>query len=190
MTKKINPFIEQTVVLIKPDGVKRGIVGEVITRFERLRFTIKAAKLIWVDSDLVGKHYSDSKEYCIAVGKNALKNYKLYGLDPMESIGSKKPYEVGKKIREWNMEFISSGPVFALLLEGPQVVKIVRKMVGSLFPLDSAPGTIRGDYATDSFISSNTASRTAENIIHASGSPKEAEFERKLWFKEKEIYSY
>jgi nucleoside-diphosphate kinase len=99
--------------------------------------------------------------------------------------------KIGRKIRKWNMDYLTKGPVFAVLLEGPGVVKLARKMVGSLFPYDSLPGTIRGDYAMDSFITANVARKgSALNIIHASGSDEEAEFERKLWFKEEEIYEY
>ncbi len=181
---------EITVVLIKPDGVKRGIMGEIITRFERVGLKIKAGKLIWVDSLHVGKHYSDSEEYCRRVGEKTLENYKKYGIDPGEDLGTTNPLKIGRMIRKWNMDYITTGPVFALLLEGYGTVALVRKMIGSLFPFDSPPGTIRGDYASDSFLTANLNKRSAENIIHASGSVEEAEFERKLWFKEEEIYSY
>lgn len=186
---KIKP--EQTVVLLKPETLKRGIVGELITRFEKVGLKIRAGKLIWVDAVHVGKHYSDDAGYCKRVGEKTLENYKKYGLDADEDLGTSDPLEIGKIIRKWNMDYITKGPVFALLLEGYDSVAIVRKMLGSLFPFDSQPGTIRGDYASDSFITSNHVNkRSAENIMHASGSVEEAEFERKLWFKEEEIYSY
>lgn len=182
---------ENTVVLIKPDGVKRSLVGEIISRFERVGLRIASAKLIWVDAEHIGKHYRDDKDYCLAVGKGTLNNYKKYGIDPNEDLGTSDPLKIGKMIRKWNMDYLSSGPVFALLLEGYGAVELVRKMAGTLFPFDSAPGTIRGDYALDSFITANIARKgSALNVIHASGSRQEAEFERKLWFKEDEIYSY
>lgn len=181
---------EQTVVLLKPDAVKRGIIGEILGRFEKVGLKVRAAKLIWVSSTLVGKHYSDNKDYSQRVGEKTLENYQEYGVDPGEDLGTKDPVKIGRQIRKWNMEFLTSGPVFAILLEGYGAVGLVRKMVGSLFPFDSAPGTIRGDFALDSFLSSNLNKRTAENIIHASGTVEEARFERKLWFKEKEIYKY
>lgn len=181
---------EQTVVLIKPDAVKRAIVGEVISRFEKVGLKIVAAKLIWVDSVHVGKHYSDNEEYSRRVGEKTLENYKKYGIDAHEDLGTTDPLKIGKMIRKWNMDYITQGPVFALLLEGYGAVALVRKMLGVLFPFDSAPGTIRGDYALDSFLTANLAKRSAANIIHASGSIEEAKFERKLWFKEKEIYEY
>lgn len=182
--------MEQTVVLIKPDGVKRGIVGDILTRFERVGLKIVAAKLIWVDKTTVGKHYRDDKEYHKSVGEKTLDNYKEYGLDPNENLGTADPVKIGKLIRKWNMGFLSSGPVFAILLEGPGAIKVVRKIVGSTFPADALPGTIRGDYSVESAFNANVQKRTVFNLIHASGSLEEARFERKLWFRKKEIYKY
>lgn len=181
---------EYTVVLIKPDAVRRGIVGDIIARFERVGLKIAAAKLVWVDKTHVGKHYKNDRDYLTSVGKKTLENYKKYGIDPNESLGTKDPVEIGRRVREWNMEFLSSGPVFALLLEGPGSISAVRKIVGHTFPAEAIPGTIRGDYSIDSSYYANLEARTVKNLIHASGSKEEAEFERKLWFKEEEIYEY
>jgi nucleoside-diphosphate kinase len=181
---------EYSVVLIKPDGVRRKIVGDITFRFERIGFRLAAAKLIWVDSTLIGKHYRDDRDYHRSMGERTLENYKKYGLDPGEKLGTSDPVKIGKLIRKWNMEFLSSGPVFAMLWEGPDVVSIIRKVVGSTFPSESLPGTIRGDYSYESPILANSQLRSIENLVHASGSKKEAEFERKLWFKEDEIYDY
>lgn len=186
--KKLRDY---TVVLIKTDGVRRGVIGDVMSRFEKVGLKIAAAKLIWVDAEHVGKHYRNDKDYLKAVGEGTLKNYKKHGVDVGEDLGTKDPVKIGKKIRKWNMDYLSSGPVFALLLEGYGAIELVRKMVGTLFPFDSPPGTIRGDYSHDSFETANLiGKRSAQNIIHASGSKEEAEFERKLWFKEDEIYQY
>jgi len=181
---------EITVVLIKPDGVKKGLVGEIISRFEKVGLKVKAAKLIWVDQVLVGKHYSNNTDYSRRVGEKTLENYKKFGIDPKEDLGTIDPLKIGRMIRKWNIDYISKGPVFALLLEGYGAVALVRKMIGSLFPFDSAPGTIRGDFASDSFLTANLNKRSAQNIIHASGAVDEAEFEAKLWFKRSEIYDY
>lgn len=188
MAKK--KLVDYTVVLIKPDGVRKGIVGDLLRRFERVGLKIAAAKMIWVDQTFVGKHYRDDKAYYKIVGEKTLENYKKYGLDPNESLGTKDPIEIGKMVRKWNMEFLSSGPVFAVLLDGPDAVSITRKLVGHTFPLEAFPGTIRGDFGLDSAYLSNVQKRTTQNLIHASGSKEEALFERKLWFKEDEIYSY
>ena len=181
---------EQSVVLIKPDGVRRGLVGEILHRFEKVGIKIVAMKMIWVEADLVGKHYSDNKEYLTSIGTKTLESYQKYGKDPKEEIGTMDPLEIGKIVRKWNMEYVTSGPVIALLLEAPGVVEIVRKIVGSTFPQSAPPGTIRGDYSFDSSFLSNDKKRSVKNLIHASGTPEEGQFERQLWFKENEIYSY
>jgi len=181
---------DQTVVLIKPDGIKKGIIGDILSRFERVGLKIVAAKMIWVDKTFVGKHYQDDDSYHKTVGTKTLENYQKFGLDANENLGTTDPIKIGKMVRRWNMEFLSSGPVFAMLLQGPDAVLIVRKIVGSTFPADALPGTIRGDYSLDSAYISNLQRRTTQNVIHASGSKEEAEFEKKLWFKKSEIYSF
>lgn len=181
---------EQSVVLIKPDGVKRGLVGEITRRFERAGLKIVALKMVWVDKDLVGKHYANKEDYLISVGEKTLKSYQEYGRDPQEELGTMEPLKIGQLVRKWNMEFLSSGPVVAMLWEGPGAIEIVRKIVGSTFPASAPPGTIRGDFSFDSTFLSNERKRTVRNLIHASGNREEAEFERQLWFQEKEIYAY
>lgn len=181
---------EQTVVLIKPDGVKRRVMGSIIRRLERVGLKIVAAKLIWVDKTTVGKHYKDDDDYHKVVGEKCLENYQKFGIDPNENLGTKDPIEIGRMVRKWNMEFITSGPVMAILLEAPGAVAIVRKMAGHTFPAEAIPGTIRGDFGLEAAFTSNVQKRSVENLIHASGSVEEAKFEKKLWFKENEIYKY
>lgn len=182
--------MDQTVVLIKPDGVKRGLVGEIISRLERIGLKIVAAKLIWVEKERIAKHYKNDRDYLKSVGERTLENYKRYGLDTGEKLGTKNPIEIGKLIRKWNMEFMSSGPVFALLIEGEGAIEVVRKIVGHTYPSEALPGTIRGDYSYESAYIANSQARTIRNLIHASGNRQEAVFEKKLWFKKGEIYSY
>lgn len=183
-------MMQRTVVLIKPDGVKRGISGEIISRFERVGLKIVSAKLIWVEKTLVGKHYKDDDAYSKIVGERTLENYQKYGLDPKEKLGTTDPIGIGKLVRKWNMEFMTSGPLFAMILEGPGAIALVRKMIGHTYPAEAIPGTIRGDYSLESAYQANSEGRTIRNLVHASGNEEEAEFERKLWFKEKDIYSY
>jgi len=183
-------YNEHTVVFVKPDGVKKGIIGDIVGRFEKVGLKICAAKFVWVDSTHAGKHYRDDNEYHKTVGTKTLGNYKKFGVDSNENLGTRDPIKIGKMVRKWNMEFISSGPVFVLLLEGPGAIDIVRKIVGHTFPAEAIPGSIRGDYSLESAFLANTQARTVENLIHASGDKKEADLERKLWFKEDEIYSY
>lgn len=181
---------EQTVVLIKPDGVKRKLVGEILRRFERVELTPVAMKMVWVKEDFVGKHYRDDKVWYKSVGDKLLAFYEENGKDVGESLGSNDPVELGKMVRNWLFEYITSGPVVAMLLEGPHAVELVRKLVGGTYPLTAAPGTIRGDFFYDSPFLANFGKRSVMNMVHASGSVEEAEFEKKLWFKKEEIYKY
>lgn len=188
--EKKHPMSERTVVLLKPDAVKRGLVGEIISRFERAGLKTVALKMVWVDKDLVAKHYPDQRDYLITVGNKTIKTYEEYGRDPKEELGTKDAYEIGKMVRQWNMGFLTSGPVVALLLQGLHAVDNVRMMAGNTLPRFAEPGTIRGDYSLDSPILANLNKRSVKNIIHASGSIEEAKFEEQLWFHQKEIYQY
>ncbi len=185
-----NKNTEYTVVIVKPDGVRRKVIGDIIARFEKIGLRLAASKFVWIDKTMAGKHYRDDDEYHKSVGVKTLENYEKYGLDANESLGTKDPVQIGKLMREWNMEFFSSGPIFPMLWEGPGAIALVRKVVGNTFPYDAMPGTIRGDYSFDSSFNANVNRRPAENLVHASGNAEEAEMERKLWFKEDEIFEY
>ncbi len=190
MSNSQDPLQEKTVVLLKPDTVKRALSGEIIARFEKAGFKIVGLKMAWVKADLVAKHYPDNKEYLTTVGEKTLKTYNEYGKDPHEELGTKDAYEIGKMVRQWNMQFLSSGPVVAILLQGLHAVDAVRMMVGNTLPRFAEPGTIRGDYSLDSPILANLKKRSVKNMIHASGTTEEAKFEEQLWFRENEIFSY
>ncbi|MCA9391799.1 nucleoside-diphosphate kinase [candidate division WWE3 bacterium] len=181
---------EQSVVLVKPDGVKRGLVGKIISRFEEAGLKLVAMKMIWVDEDHVGKHYSDDPANLKVMGDKTLETYAKYGKDANETLGTDDPEKIGAMIRKWNMEFLSSGPVLAIILEGVHAVSTVRKIVGSTLPYSAEPGSIRGTYSIDSPALANEKMRSVRNLIHASGNVEEAEFEVKLWFHENEIYAY
>ena len=183
-------FIQQTVVLVKPDGMKKRIVGEVISRFEKVGFKLVALKLVWVDRDLVGKHYMNEKIYLTSVGQRTLDDYQKYGIDANENLGTNDAYEIGKKIRNANMDALSSGPLVAMIWEGVDAIQIGRKMVGSTNTSQAVPGTIRGDFSADTPLFATLKNRPIKTLVHASGNIEEAEFERKLWFKEDEIHKY
>ncbi|MEX0617043.1 MAG: nucleoside-diphosphate kinase [Candidatus Woykebacteria bacterium] len=182
--------MERTVILIKPDGVKRALVGEVISRFEKMGLKIVAMKLVWANYDQLGKHYKDDKEYLMSLGEKTLKTYEEYGKDPGEDLGTTDVLELGKMIRQWTINYVGSGPIVAILLEGRHAVDNVRSVAGPTMPVKAAPGTIRGDLATDSAAYANVEKRGVENIVHVSGSVKEAKFEESLWFHKDEIQSY
>jgi|SRR3989344_426850 len=187
----MNTNIEKTVVLIKPDGVYRGISGEIITRLEKAGLKILAMKMIWIDKDFAEKHYSpDRVDFLRGMGEKTLKTYEEYGKDAKEEIGTIDPLEIGKMVNSWNLDFLISGPVIAMILEGNHAITNTRRIVGATLPVFATPGTIRGDYSLDSPALANERKRAVRNLIHASGNPEEAKYERQLWFRENEIYSY
>ena len=180
---------ERTVVLIKPDGVKRAIVGEVMSRFEKMGLKIVALKMAWVDKDLAEKHYPKlRKELMKAIGEKTLKTYEKYGRDPKEEFANLDPEKIGELVNKWNIEFLTSGPVVAILLEGAHAIDNVRMIAGNTLPVFAEPGTIRGDYSIDSPALANTQKRAVHNIMHASGNIEEAKYEEQLWFRESEIH--
>lgn len=182
--------IEQTLVLLKPDAVKRGVVGEILHRFERAGLKIVGSKMTQAEKKFAEQHYLMSEEAMLAIGKRTLSDCEKFGVDACENMGSADPLEIGKKVWEWNVDFLTSGPVLAFVLEGIHAVESVRAMVGSTVPLNAAPGTIRGDFSLDSAIGANVRKRTIYNLIHASGTVDEAKREINLWFKPEEIVSY
>ncbi|MDO8488160.1 MAG: nucleoside-diphosphate kinase [bacterium] len=184
-------FRQQTVVLLKPDTVKRGLVGEIISRFEKVGLKIIAMKMVWISPDLAKKHYPISREDWIeSIGKRALETYKEYGRDPGEDLDSLDPKEIGKKMASWLVDFLTEGPLVAMLLEGGNAINTVRKMTGHTFGDRALPGTIRGDFSDERGYVGFVEKRSARNLVHASGNVEEAEFEKKLWFKENEIHQY
>ncbi|HET7099076.1 MAG TPA: nucleoside-diphosphate kinase [Patescibacteria group bacterium] len=186
-----NPLIEQTIVLVKPDGVKRALVGEVISRFEKIGLKIIGMKMVWIDEEMVRKHYPTTrKEWVTKIGEKTLEAYKTYGTDPNEHLGTMKPYEIGLLICKWLVDYLTSGPVVAMVLEGPHAIPAVRKIAGYTYPDAAIPGTIRGDFSIDSPDLANMGKRSGMNIVHASGNAEEAKFEIELWFRKEELYDY
>jgi nucleoside-diphosphate kinase len=176
---------------MKPDAMERGIVGDIITRFERVGLKLAGAKMLIPEREMADKHYpKDREHFIIGLANKTLDNYKEQGMDPMEDFGTTDPKEIGLKIQSWLVDYLISGPVLALVLEGPHAVEVVRKIAGVTLPAKAAPGTIRGDYSFDSSATANLAKRPIRNLIHASGDKEEAEFEINLWFTDNELYEY
>ncbi|MFO7710642.1 MAG: nucleoside-diphosphate kinase [Candidatus Woesearchaeota archaeon] len=154
-------MIERTLVLIKPDGVKRGIAGKIITRFEDAGFKIIGMKMFWADEEFAKKHYT-------------------------EDISERR----GEKVRTLLTGFLKEGPVIAFAIEGVNAIENVRKMVGATEPKAAQPGTIRGDFAHVSFAQADKNDRPVANLIHASSDKDDAKSELELWFSPRELHSY
>lgn len=183
--------MEQTVVLVKPDGVKRGLTGEVIRRLERMGLKVVALKMVKAKEEILNKHYrSSDEEYLKTLGSKTLKTYSQYGKDAKTDLGTDDPLELGKMVIKWLFDYVQSGPMVAILLEGRHAVDNVKALAGPTMPVQAPPGTIRGDFSTDSAAYANIEKRGVANIIHVSGSVEEANFEKTLWFKPEEIHEY
>lgn len=181
---------EQTLVLIKPDGVKRGLIGEIIRRVEQRGLKVIALKMFQAAKEELAKHYSDSEANLKAMGEKTLATYQKYGMDPAREIGTADPVKIGKMVHGWIVDFMTSGPLVKMIVRGLHAVEMVRKLVGNTMPAQAEMGTIRGDYSVDSAVLANAQKRGIRNLVHASGNLAEAEAEIKLWFKPEEIYEY
>ena len=157
---KINK-LEKTLVLFKPDAIHRGIVGEILNRFERIGAKIIGMKLLVSEKDTAMKHYT-------------------------EDLAKRR----GEKIREMMIEMLVSGPIVAIVFEGVDIVEVVRKLVGATEPKSATPGTIRGDFAHVSYKYADERGIGIFNLIHASATLDEAEVEINVWFKPEELVSH
>ena len=177
---------EQTLVIVKPDGVQRSLIGEVIKRYEQCGLKLVALKMMIAPEELAVKHYSIDPEWAFKTGTKSIESWKAKGLKPW----TEDPIEFAEKIRATLKSYLSSGPVVVMVWQGMNAVGIVRKITGGTEPLTSVPGTIRGDYTIDSYSASDIDNRSVRNIIHSSGSAEEAKNEIALWFKPEEILKY
>ena len=181
---------EKTLVLIKPDGVKRGLTGEIIRRIEQRGLKIIAIKMFWADKENLTRHYPQSKDYFLNLGEKTLATYAKYSLDAEKEIGTKNPEKIGEQVHGWLIDFMTSGPLVKIIVQGLHAVEMVRKLVGPTFPSQAEMGTIRGDFSVDSPALANSQKRAVHNLIHASGNTVEAEAEIALWFTLDEIHEY
>ena len=182
--------MEQTLLIVKPDGVQRALSGEIISRLEKAGLKIVGLKMVHAGREMLEKHYTTSEEFLRGMGGKTLATYKEYGGDVLKEMGTADELELGKIIREWLVDFLSSGPVIAAVFAGHHAVTQTRKIVGATVPCFANPGTIRGDYTTDAPDLANAHKRPVKNLVHASGSVEEAVAEIALWFKPEEIMDY
>jgi nucleoside-diphosphate kinase len=181
-----HPKQERTLVVVKPDGVQRSLIGEVIGRFEKVGLKLVAMKMLVPTEEHVEKHYTLDPEWRRLTGEKTIASYAKKG----EKFWTEDPLEVTKVLLEKLKKYMTSGPVVAMVWQGAHATELVRKIVGGTEPRTSDVGTIRGDYVLDSYIMSDNDGRAVRNLIHASGSAKESEAEIKHWFKENELVNY
>ncbi|MAF20879.1 MAG: nucleoside-diphosphate kinase [Parcubacteria group bacterium] len=177
---------EKSLVLIKPDGVQRSLIGEIVKRYERTGLKLVALKFFIPTPKLVEKHYLIDDRWLESVGGKTIESYKEKG----QKAPFSNPIQGGKWVLEKLKKFLSSGPIIAMVWQGNEAVGIVRKITGGTEPLSSDVGTIRGDLTLDSYPLADTDARAIRNLVHASGSPQEAAKEIRVWFKPNEIVKY
>lgn len=185
-----HPKEERTVVLIKPDGVKRGLIGEIISRIERRGLKIISLEMIQATREQVDNHYPKDEKWIRRLGEKTLNNYKTYGIDPIKEVGTDDPFEIGKMVRGWLLDYMTSGPMVKMIVQGIHAIDMVRKLAGKSLPAEAEMGTIRGDFSVDSATAANRDKRAIHNIVHASETPEEAQNEINLWFAVEDIFEY
>jgi nucleoside-diphosphate kinase len=182
---------QRTFVMIKPDGVMRGLIGEIVHRIEKAGLKIVAMKMLVPDEKLIREHYPSSDEKWVSrLGAKSKMGLDDLGLKAKEIYGSDDDKELGEKTLRGLIDYMQSGPVVAMVVEGMQAVSMVRKLVGATLPFKAEMGTIRGDYSVDSPVVANVEGRSIHNLIHASEIPEEAEKEIALWFAGETICDY
>lgn len=181
-----HPKHERTLVIIKPDGIQRSLMGEIIGRYERIGLKLIACKMMVPTAELVEKHYTLDPEWRVKTGLKTIKGYTDKGLKPPHT----DPVVITGIILKNLVKYLTTGPVLCMVWQGAHAVEVVRKLTGGTEPRTSDVGTIRGDFVLDSYSMSDADGRAIRNLVHASGSVKEAEDEIAHWFKKAEIMDY
>ncbi len=173
---------EETLVVIKPDGVARGLTGRIIDQFQDAGLELTRLELRRATTDLIERHYPDDDEWLSSVGGKTLADYERLGLDPSAYFGAADALAIGRVIKGWLVDYLTQGPVIAMVLRGNEAVSRVRKLCGNTVPALADPSTIRGRFSSDSAAAANAEKRPIHNLVHASGNVDEANYEIALWF--------
>lgn len=185
-----HPKEEKTLVLIKPDGVARGIIGEIIARVEKRGLKVVALGMELATREKIDGHYPKDPKWITRIGEKTMMTYEKYGCDPKKEMGTTDTFEIGQAVRGWILDYMTSAPIVKIIFQGVHAVDMVRKICGNTIPAFADAGTIRGDYSVDSPILANKGKRAIKNMIHASETPEEAAHEIGYWFSEEEITNY
>lgn len=178
-------MIDRTLVIVKPDGVYRSLTGKIVSSLEDAGLKLIAAKMVSPNEELAGKHYVADEVWLKNVGEKAIASYKEKGVKVNET-----PRGIGMRIRQYLLDYFTSGPVMAMVFEGNEAIFITRKILGPTEPRKADPSTIRGKYSSDSYDLADTAKRAVKNLVHMSEDREIAAKEIALWFKKSEISSY
>ncbi|MDO8518052.1 MAG: nucleoside-diphosphate kinase [bacterium] len=185
-----HPKEEKTFVLIKPDGVRKGLVGEIVKRFEQRDLKVVALEMFHASRKEMDKHYPKDEKWVRRLGEKTMATYAKYGYDIKKDFGTSDLTRVGKVVRGWLLDFMSSAPMVKIVVQGVHAVDMVRKIVGPTMPYLAEMGTIRGDFSNDSPVNANAERRAVFNLVHASETQAEAKHEIEHWFGRKPIFKY
>lgn len=178
---------EKTLILIKPDVLKRAILGKIIQEFEDAGLRIVAAKTVIFSNSLAKKIYPGLKSWKIGLGLKVIEKFQKLNLDPERELGTVDPLIIGERIHNWSVEYLTTDKTIAIIIEGPHAITRVKQIIGPTEPMEAPRGTIRGDYCTDSIINANLNGRAINNLVHRSANEKDAKREIRLLFKKSEI---
>ncbi len=185
-----HPKEEITFLMVKTDGVRKGLIGETIKRMEQRGLKIVALEMFQATKEEADGHYPKDAEWIKRVGGKTLSTYEKYGQDPQVDMGTLDPMEIGAKIRGWLIDYLTDAPMVRMVVQGVHAVDTVRKIVGNTLPFKAEMGTIRGDFSIDSPALANKEQRAVMNMVHASETPEEAKHEIEFWFKGSPIFEY
>src|SRR3989344_4310341 len=188
MTKR--PREELTFLMIKPDGVRRGLTGEIVRRVEQVGLKIVALEMQRPSRKQVDEHYPKAQSWITRLGDKTLATYEKFGFDAAAELGTNNPAKIGPMVRRWLIDFMTSAPVVIMAIKGVHAVTMVRKLAGNTMPSDAPLGTIRGDFSVDSAAAANREKRAVFNLVHASETEEEAIHEIKHWFGKSVIHDY
>ena len=181
---------QKALIIIKPDGVQRGLIGRIVSRFESVGLKIIGLKFEMATSEKVIAHYPETEAWFKKVGERTLTNYAKKGLNAQTVFKTNDAVSIGKIVKGWLVTYFQESPVFIVVVEGYDCIEIVRKLSGNTIPVLAAPGTVRGDFSHDTIDLANEQNRPLRNIIHASDSVEDGEKEVNLWFSKEELFTY
>ncbi len=176
--------------MVKPDGVKKGLIGEIIKRFEQRGLKIVALEMFQPTHKEIDDHYPKDEKWITRLGEKTLSTYAKYSYDSLADFGTIESEKIGPEIRKWLMDYLLEAPLVKMVIEGTHAVDMVRKICGPTFPYLADMGTIRGDFSNDSPALANAEKRAVANILHASETSEEAAHEIEHWFGKKETHKY
>ena len=181
----VKELIEKTFIAVKHDGVQRGLVGEIIKRFEQRGLKLVGMKMVLPTEEMADKHYVLTPAFINKLGENTRKAAASKGKEISET-----NEEIATRVKNWNMKYLTEGPVVAMVWEGFHAIEIGRKIVGPAESRGAPIGTIRGDFSVESYDMADKLERPLRNLVHASGDREESENEVNLWFKPEELFSW